>query len=155
MKLSEFIVLVKKNSRLLACDVGEKTVGLALSDKSHMIATSLETIQRQKFRDIVQRFNVLIKERGIGGFIIGLPLNMDGTEGPRCEASRAFAKNLSEHFALPIGFWDERLSTMAVERVMIEADMSRAKRKKVVDKTAACYILQGALDYLTNRKLRI
>ncbi|MCH8238365.1 MAG: Holliday junction resolvase RuvX [Proteobacteria bacterium] len=135
--------------RLLGLDVGAKTVGLALSDVSLMVATAVETIRRGKFAEDAARLRVLIAAEGVGGLIIGLPLNMDGTEGPRCQSVRQFAENLLEHVDLPIAFWDERLSTKAVERVLIkEADMTRKRRAEVIDKMAAAYILQGALDVI-------
>ena len=135
--------------RLLGLDVGAKTVGVALSDVSLMVATAVETIRRGKFAEDAARLRVLIAAEGVGGLIIGLPLDMDGTEGPRCQSVRQFAENLLEHVDLPIAFWDERLSTKAVERVLIkEADMTRKRRAEVIDKMAAAYILQGALDVI-------
>ncbi len=133
--------------RLLGLDVGAKTVGVALSDVSLLVATPVETIRRGKFAEDAGRLRVLIAAEGVGGLIIGLPVEMDGTEGPRCQSVRQFAENLLEHVDLPMAFWDERLSTKAVERVLIEeADMTRKRRAEVVDKMAAAYILQGALD---------
>ncbi len=133
--------------RLLGLDVGAKTVGLALSDVSLLVATPMETIRRGRFADDAARLRVLIAAEGVGGLIIGLPIGMDGTEGPRCQSVRQFAANLLEHVDLPMAFWDERLSTKAVERLLIEeADMTRKRRAEVIDKMAAAYILQGALD---------
>ena len=135
--------------RLLGLDVGAKTVGLALSDVSLTVATPLETVRRGKFAEDAGRLRAIIAAEGVGGLIIGLPVEMDGTEGPRCQSVRQFAENLLEHVDLPMAFWDERLSTKAVERVLIEeADMTRKRRAEVIDKMAAAYILQGALDVM-------
>ncbi len=137
--------------RLLGLDLGEKTIGLAISDRGLKVASPLETIRRAKFTKDAQALAALCEERGVGGLVLGLPVNMDGSEGPRCQSVRQFAANLAElaGFTLPIAFWDERLSTAAVERVLVgEADMSRKRRGQVVDKMAAAYILQGALDAL-------
>lgn len=139
--------------RLLGLDLGTKTIGLAISDRAWRVASPLETLARGKrFSEDAAALARLIAEREIGGLVIGLPVNLDGTEGPRAQATRAFARNLRAlaGIALPVALWDERLSTAAVERFLIgEADMSRAKRGKVVDKMAAAYILQGALDRLS------
>ncbi len=137
---------LKKGERILGFDVGTKTIGLALSDISFTIATPLDTIRRTKFGKDVERLRALVDEHKVGAFVIGLPVNMDGTEGPRCQGVRQFAKNLSERLPLPMAFWDERLSTAAVERMLIDADRSRKRRAELVDKLAAAYILQGALD---------
>lgn len=138
-----------KGTRLLGLDPGTKTIGIALSDPGLTVASPVETIRRRKFREDSAALIRLIEERGVGGLVIGLPINMDGTEGPRCQSTRQFAANLLERIDLPIVFWDERLSTAAVERILVqEADMSRQRRKEVVDKMAAAYILQGALDAL-------
>ena len=135
-----------RNQRLLGLDVGEKTIGLALSDPALSVASPVATIRRTKFTADAAALLKLAGERGVGGLVIGLPLNMDGTEGPRCQSVRQFASNLLKVKDLPILFWDERLSTMAVERAMIAHDVTRAKRDKVVDQAAAAFILQGALD---------
>ncbi len=138
-------------SRLLGLDLGEKTIGLAISDRGLKVASPLETIRRTKFTKDAEALAALCEDRGVGGLVLGLPVNMDGSEGPRCQSVRQFAANLAElaGFTLPIAFWDERLSTAAVERVLLgEADMSRKRRGQVVDKMAAAYILQGALDAL-------
>ena len=137
-----------KGVRLLGLDVGKKTIGLALSDPDLSVATPLRTINRTKFTKDVQELDRIIEEFEIGGFIIGLPVNMDGSEGPRVQSTRAFARNLALKIAIPIVFWDERLSTSAVTRTLIEADVRRDKRREVVDKLAASYILQGALERL-------
>jgi len=134
--------------RLLGLDLGTKTVGLALSDVERMVATPLETIQRTKFTKDAARLAAICTEHGVGGLVVGLPLNMDGSEGPRAQATRAFIRNLGPHLDLPVVLWDERLTTVAVNRAMIAADTSRARRAEVVDKVAAGYILQGALDRL-------
>ena len=132
--------------RLLGLDVGEKTIGLALSDLGHMIATPMQTIRRGKFSVDLETLASIIAAQNVGGLVIGLPMNMDGSEGPRAQSVRQFARNLLKRFPLPIVLWDERLSTMAVTRVLIDADASRARRAELVDKMAAAYILQGALD---------
>jgi putative Holliday junction resolvase len=134
--------------RLLGLDVGEKTIGLAISDSDFKVAAPVETIRRTKFAADAARLAHLIGERGVGGLIIGLPINMDGSEGPRCQSVRQFAANLLKRIELPTAFWDERLSTAAVTRALLEADVTRAKRAQAVDKMAAAYILQGALDGL-------
>lgn len=138
-----------KNGRLLGLDLGSKTIGLALSDPLLTVASPIETIRRRKFREDATALIQLIEERGVGGLVLGLPVNMDGTEGPRCQSTRQFAANLLERIDIPVAFWDERLSTAVVERLLVEADMTRKRRKDVVDKMAAAYILQGALDALT------
>ena len=133
--------------RLLGLDVGAKTIGLALSDVSLTLGTPAETLRRGKFTDDVKKLADLIAAEDVGGLVLGLPVEMNGNEGPRCQSVRQFADNLLEHLDLPMAFWDERLSTAAVERVLIdEADMTRKRRAQVIDKMAAAYILQGALD---------
>jgi len=139
---------LQRGQRLLGLDLGSKTIGLALSDPTLTIATPYATIARKKFTaDVAELARVVAKE-GVGGLVLGLPVNMDGTEGPRCQSTRQFARNLEGRLDLPLLFWDERLSTAAVTRTLIEADASRARRAEVVDKMAAGYILQGALDRL-------
>ncbi|MCC5971746.1 MAG: Holliday junction resolvase RuvX [Pararhodobacter sp.] len=133
---------------LAALDLGEKTIGVAVSDLRRGVATPLETIRRKKFTLDAARLLEIVKARAVAGIVLGLPLNMDGSEGPRCQTTRAFARNLSRLTDLPIGFWDERLSTVAAERALLEADTSRAKRALVIDHVAAGYILQGFLDRL-------
>lgn len=138
---------LKPGQRLLGLDIGSKTIGLALSDVTLMVASPAETIKRGKFAADAGRLSVLIADENVGGLVLGLPVQMDGAEGPRCQSVRQFADNLLEHIDLPIAFWDERLTTKAVERVLIdEADMTRKRRAEVIDKMAAAYILQGALD---------
>ena len=134
---------------VVGLDLGEKTIGVAVSDLGLHIASPLGLIRRKKFTEDAAALFALMDERGAKGVLIGLPLNMDGTEGARCQSSRAFARNLLRLRDMPIAFWDERLSTAAVERVLIEqADLTRARRAEVVDRAAAAYILQGALDRL-------
>lgn len=140
--------LLKPGQRILGLDVGTKTIGLALSDSSHTVATPVTTIKRRKFQADAAALAEVIAERQVGALIIGLPLNMDGSEGPRCQSVRQFARNLLERADLEIAFWDERLSTAAVTRTLIDADASRQRRAELVDKLAAAYILQGALDAL-------
>ena len=136
------------HARLLGLDLGTKTIGLALSDVQRQIATPLETIQRVKFGLDAAVLLKVAEKHQVAGLVIGLPLNMDGTEGPRVQSTRAFVRNLAPLTDLPIVFWDERMSTLAVTRTLLDADASRAKRAAVVDKMAAAYILQGALDRL-------
>jgi putative Holliday junction resolvase len=136
-----------KGTRLLGLDLGDKTIGLALSDPGLTVASPIDTIRRGKFTRDAEALIRTIRDRGVGGLVIGLPVNMDGTEGPRCQSTRQFAANLLTKIDIPIAFWDERLSTAAIERLLTdEADMTRARRAQVVDKMAAAYILQGALD---------
>jgi putative Holliday junction resolvase len=140
--------MLAPETRLLGLDVGTKTIGLALSDVTRSIATPYDTIKRTKFTSDAKALADIAGKMEVGALIIGLPLNLDGSEGPRAQSTRAFARNLAKHLALPITFWDERLSTAAVERHLIEADASRKRRAEVVDRMAAAYILQGALDRL-------
>jgi putative Holliday junction resolvase len=136
-------------TRLLGIDLGTKTIGLAISDPGLTVASPLETLPRGKFGKDAEKIRALAAERGIGGIVIGLPANMDGSEGPRAQGTRDYAANLAKTLDLPVAFWDERLSTAAVERLMTaEADLSRKRRAQSVDKMAAAYILQGALDAL-------
>jgi putative Holliday junction resolvase len=146
--IGDLVADVPRQHRLAALDLGEKTIGIAIGDPGHKVASPLTTIRRAKFTKDATELLRIVDERQIGGLVIGLPLNMDGTEGPRCQSVRQFAANLMQLRDMPIAFWDERLSTMAVTRGMIEADMSRAKRARVVDQSAAAFILQGALDSL-------
>nr|WP_246736246.1 Holliday junction resolvase RuvX [Enterovirga sp. DB1703] len=131
---------------MLGFDIGTKTIGLAMSDVERTLATPLETLVRTKFGKDAERLGEHVRRYGIGGFVVGLPVNMDGSEGPRAQATRAFMRNLGRVLPLPVAFWDERLSTAAVQRALIDADASRARRAEVVDRMAAAYILQGALD---------
>ncbi|MGF1500338.1 MAG: Holliday junction resolvase RuvX [Paracoccaceae bacterium] len=133
---------------LLGLDLGTKTIGVAVSDGLRLTATGLETLKRSKFQADAERLLAAIRARGVAGIVLGLPRNMDGSEGPRAQSTRAFARNLAGLVPCPIAFWDERLSTVAVERTLIAADSSRKRRAEVIDKLAAAYILQGALDRL-------
>lgn len=146
-----FALLVSGQQRLLGLDLGTRTIGLALSDVGRTIASPLETIRRTKFKADVGRLFELAAEHGVGGLVLGFPINLDGTEGPRCQATRAFARNLNQLTPLPILMWDERLTTAAAERMLIEADASRKRRAEVIDKVAATLILQGALDRMKVR----
>jgi len=136
---------------LIGLDLGTKTIGVAASDPDRRLAAGVETIARKTFTLDADRILALAAERRIVGFVLGLPLNMDGSEGPRAQSTRSFARNLAKRTALPIALWDERLSTVAVERELIAADASRAKRAAVIDQHAAAFILQGALDRLAHK----
>jgi putative holliday junction resolvase len=148
LPLMEAAKLLPPRGTLLGLDLGTKTIGVAASDPDRRLATGVETIERTKFTADVARLFVLAGERQAAAFVLGLPINMDGSEGPRAQATRAFARNLSARTTLPIALWDERLSTAAVERELISADVSRRKRAAVIDQHAAVFILQGALDRL-------
>ncbi len=144
--IATFAALLPANRAIAGLDFGDKTIGIAISDTRRSVATPIEVIRRVKFTMDAAALLALCTRRGIHGLILGLPLNMDGSEGPRVQATRAFARNLSRLTDLPITYWDERLSTVAAERSLIEADTSRKRRKEVIDQVAAGYILQGALD---------
>jgi putative Holliday junction resolvase len=146
--LADAAALLPPRGALLGLDLGTKTIGVATSDPDRRLAAPVETVARGRFTHDARRLLHLAAERGAVGFVLGLPINMDGTEGPRAQSTRAFARNLEQLTPLPIALWDERLSTAAVERALIAADASRAKRKAVIDQHAAAYILQGALDRL-------
>ncbi|MCZ6861841.1 MAG: Holliday junction resolvase RuvX [Alphaproteobacteria bacterium] len=149
VSLIDFKLSLGLGLRLLGLDVGKKTIGLAISDSAYTIGSPLETIRRTKFAKDAERISALVEENVIGGLVIGLPINMDGSEGPRCQSVRQFSLDLEKVLGIPYVFWDERLSTAVVERMLVEeADMSRKRRAQVVDKLAAAYILQGALDAL-------
>jgi putative Holliday junction resolvase len=137
-------------NRLLGLDLGEKTIGLALSDTLISIATPMQTLKRGKFAADAAQLDIIIGAQGVGGLVVGLPLNMDGSDGPSAQSARAFGRNWVNHSPLPVVFQDERLSTSAVTRTLLEADTSRRRREVLVDKMAAAYILQGALDRLRN-----
>jgi putative Holliday junction resolvase len=140
---------VPRHQPLAGLDLGERTIGVAVSDPTWTVASPLETLRKEKFTQDAERLFALMAGRNAGGLVIGLPVNMDGTEGVRCQSNRAFARNLLRLRDLPIAFWDERMSTMAVNRMLIdEMDMTRARRAEVVDKAAAAWILQGALERL-------
>ena len=152
IKISDLKNTLIPGDRILGLDLGSKTIGLAITDSNFTIASPLTTIQRTKFTEDVSKLISIIETRQIGALILGLPKNMDGTEGPRAQSTRQFATNLIEIINIKLAFWDERLSTIAVTRVLIEeADMSRQKRRYVVDKMAASYILQGALDLMKSQ----
>ena len=147
--LLDLPALLAPTAPVVGLDLGEKTIGVAVSDTTRMVANPLELIRKTRFTDDAAALFALMESRGAGGIVIGLPVNMDGTEGPRCQSSRAFARNLLRLRDLPIAFWDERMSSMAVNRVLIdEADVTRARRAELVDKMAAAWILQGALERL-------
>ena len=148
VSLEQLKTLIAPGQRLLGLDLGEKTIGLALTDTSLTVATPLKTLRRERFRVNAAEIMRLISEHGIGGLVIGLPLNMNASEGPAAQSARAFARNFSTHSTIPLVLVDERLSTAAVTRTLLEADASRRRRGEAVDKMAAAYILQGALDRL-------
>jgi putative holliday junction resolvase len=148
LPLAEIAASLPARGALIGLDLGTKTIGVAVSDPDRRVAAPVETVMRKRFALDAQRIIALAAERRAVAYVLGLPVNMDGSEGPRAQATRAFARNLEKLTALPIALWDERLSTAAVERALIAADLSRAKRKAVIDQHAATYILQGALDRL-------
>ena len=150
LTLEDLAADLPAGTRLLGLDLGTKTIGLALSDTSLSVATPHETVQRKKFTQDVKLLMEHIEEHNVSALVIGLPLNLDGSEGPRAQATRAFVRNLAKHTDIRVVFWDERLSTVAAERTLLEADASRKRRAEVIDKMAAAFILQGALDRLTN-----
>ncbi|WP_370206512.1 Holliday junction resolvase RuvX [Pararhodobacter marinus] len=144
----DFFAALAPQGPIAALDLGTKTIGVAVSDLRRTVATPLETVKRKKFTLDAARLIEIATARRLSGFVLGLPLNMDGTEGPRCQSTRAFARNFATLTDLPIGFWDERLSTVAAERALLDFDTSRAKRAAVIDHVAAGFILQGVLDRL-------
>ena len=146
--IADFAGALPPVGAIAGLDLGTKTIGVAVSDGLRQVASPLTVIRRQKFTLDAAELLAIVKDRGLIGLILGLPRNMDGSEGPRAQSTRAFARNLSNLTALPIGFWDERLSTVAAERALLEADTSRKRRAEVIDQVAAGYILQGALDRL-------
>ena len=146
----EEIAALPRGARLMGLDLGTKTIGLAISDVDRRIASPLETIRRTKFTADAEALLKLATRHGVAVLVIGLPLNMDGSEGPRVQATKAFSRNLAQKTDLPQFFWDERLSTAAVTRTLLEADASRARREALVDKLAAAYILQGVIDRVAN-----
>ena len=145
-----FAAALPDHGAVLGLDLGTDTIGVAVSDGFRQVATPLETIRRKKFGTDADRLLDIVTKRGLIGIVLGLPLNMDGSEGPRCQSTRAFARNLEGRTDLPITFWDERLSTVAAERALLEADTTRKRRAEVIDHVAASYILQGALDRLAH-----
>lgn len=148
----DFAAALPPMHALMGLDLGTKTIGVAVSDRIGAVATPLETVKRKKFSADAARLLEIIQARDISGILLGLPRNMDGTEGPRCQSTRAFARNLSQLTELPISFWDERLSTVAAEKALLEADTTRKRRAEVIDHVAASYILQGALDRMRHLK---
>ena len=151
LTLTELGAALSPGDRLIGLDVGSKTIGIALSDVMRTIATPAETIRRSKFREDADAIHAIAEENGARAFIIGLPISMDGSEGPSCQSVRQFAANLMDAIGADVAFWDERFSTSAVQRLLVdEADMTRKRRAEVVDKMAAAYILQGALNAIAN-----
>ena len=150
LTIEQLAPLLGRHARLMGLDLGTKTVGVALSDVERRIASPVETIARTKFTKDAERLGVLAARFEVAGLVIGLPLNMDGSEGPRAQSTRSFARQIMPALDLPVCFWDERLSTAAVTRSLIEQDASRKRRAEVVDRMAAAYILQGVLDRLAN-----
>jgi putative Holliday junction resolvase len=153
LSLAQAVTVLPPRGVLIGLDLGSKTIGVAASDPDRRVAAPVETVSRERFNLDARRILDLAAERRAAGFVLGLPINMDGSEGPRAQAIRAFARNLARLTELPIALWDERLSTAAVERALIAADASRAKRKNVIDQHAAAYILQGALDRLSRERI--
>lgn len=148
--IADFAAALPPYRAILGLDLGDKTIGVAVADLSRSVATPIEVIRRVKFGIDAVRLLALVADRNAAGIILGLPLNMDGSEGPRVQSTRAFARNLAGLTAVPISFWDERLSTVAAERALLEADTSRKRRREVIDQVAAGYILQGALDRMAH-----
>lgn len=144
--MADFLAALPAGRAICGLDLGDKTIGIAVSDLRRSVATPIHVIRRTKFTEDAAALLAILNERAIAGIILGLPLNMDGSEGPRVQSTRAFARNMTRLTDLPIGYWDERLSTVAAERALLEADTSRKRRKEVIDQVAAGYILQGALD---------
>ena len=147
-EISEFLAALPQGRAICGLDLGDKTIGIAVSDLRRSVATPIHTVRRVKFTTDAAELLAVLTERNIAGIILGLPLNMDGSPGPRVQSTQAFARNLTRLTDLPITFWDERLSTVAAERALLEADTSRKRRREVIDQIAASYILQGALDRL-------
>lgn len=150
--IADFAVALAPERGVMGLDLGTKTIGVALSDRLLSSASAVETVKRRKFTVDAARLLEIAFAREAGGFLLGLPRNMDGSEGPRAQSTRAFARNLSQLTDLPIGFWDERLSTVAAERALLEADTTRKRRAEVIDSVAAAYILQGALDRMRHMR---
>ncbi len=150
--ISDFADALPSFGKIAGLDLGTVTIGVAISDGSRQIATPVETIKRKKFGVDADKLLTLLTRSDVNAIVLGLPMNMNGTEGPRCQATRAFARNLTNLTDLPITFWDERLSTVAAERALLEADTSRKRRAELIDHVAASYILQGALDRMAHLK---
>ena len=148
----DFAGSISKDKALMGLDLGSKTIGVAISDSLKTVATPLMTIKRTKFSEEVATLFKLISERDLSGIILGLPKNMDGSEGARCQSTRAFARNINKFQDFPITFWDERLSTVAAKKALLEADITRKRRSEVIDHVAASYILQGALDRMSHNQ---
>lgn len=148
--ISEFAPVLPPMRAIAGLDLGTKTIGVAVSDGMRSVATPLETVKRKKFGLDAEALLTILAKRDIAGLVLGLPRNMDGSEGPRCQSTRAFARNFAALWDRPITFWDERLSTVAAERALLEADTSRKRRAEVIDHVAAAYILQGILDRLAH-----
>ncbi len=151
-RIEDFAAASAPMRALMGLDLGTRTIGVAVSDRMRAVASPLETVRRRKFGVDAARLLEIVAGRQIGGLLLGLPRNMDGSEGPRAQSTRAFARNLARLTDLPIGFWDERLSTVAAEKALLEADTSRKRRAEVIDHVAAAYILQGALDRMRHLK---
>ena len=149
-QVEDFASALPPMQAIMGLDLGTKTIGVAVSDTFRSVATPIHTVKRKKFTTDAEQLIEVIKDRNIAGVVLGLPFNMDGTEGPRCQSTRAFARNLSRLIDVPITFWDERLSTVAAERALLEADTSRKRRAEVIDHVAAGYILQGLLDRMSH-----
>ncbi len=147
-KPRELVRGLEPGARLLGLDLGTRTIGLALSDVGRVLATPYETVRRTKLAADLSRLAAIIEREGVGALVLGLPINMDGSEGPRCQATRQFAADLQKRIDIPLAFWDERLSTRAAEAALLDADASRRRRAEVIDKVAAAVILQGFLDFL-------
>ena len=153
--ISEFAATLPEYRRVIGLDVGTTTIGIALSDISRMIASPMETINRTKFTKDIERLKAIISEHNVAGMVIGWPVNMDGSEGPRCQSTKQFVRNVEAHTDIPSVMWDERMSSMAVDKAMLEADLSRQKRDKHIDKLAASYILQGALEAMRTPLVKV
>lgn len=151
--LTDLHATLKTGLPLMGLDLGTKTIGVAVSDRLLSTATPLETVKRKKFGVDAEALFKLIEGREVQAIVLGLPRNMDGSEGPRCQATRAFAKNFTQKYPIPVVYWDERLSTVAAEKALLEADTTRKRRSEVIDHVAAAYILQGALDRLRHIRL--
>lgn len=147
--MTAFVAELAPNRAICGLDLGDKTIGVAVSDLRRSVSTPIHVVRRTKFTADATALLAILTERNICGIVLGLPLNMDGSEGPRVQSTQAFARNLTKLTDLPITYWDERLSTVAAERALIEADMSRSRRREVIDQVAAGYILQGVLDRLS------
>ena len=150
IEIAELQYVLAPRARLLGFDLGEKAIGVALSDTTRTIATPMQTLPRGKFSVDAVKIEAIVREQDVGGLVIGLPRNMDGSEGPSAQSARAFGRNLARRLTIPVVFWDERLSTLAVTRTLLDADASRRRRSALVDKMAAAFILQVLLDRLRN-----